>query len=392
MPEQKKELPIHEKEQPKKNYFRFAYLVAAYIPVLLPVTGLLRVLLYLILFAATSYYIINFFSRLTGINMFSAYAWSLQTPGGAPMFLFPLTAGICFTMSFSVMIALLRVPSQVVDLKNNNVCGLIGYRDAQSMLWLYDPPGNAYISYNDNTFQAAPERFTDLFKIVLLYKGPGDKFYYDTEFLGLSPNLSRVFFIVLFLSLIYPLLYYLAGFYIKYHCLDAELTHQSMLTRYREIAGIHPAFAGAIAIALLLAVPVYSMVSVNKLMSRYMNTQGVQGDRLKNEVLKNASPGTVLKGSVILRRVNIESVDTTDKESLNRRRTHSHSATYIYTVKFQNLTEIPVYLRMPIDYGDEKMKMLEKAFPDQKTASPDSVKEYDFIVNDDYSVMVKSEE
>lgn len=392
MSKHEKELPKHEKELPKKNYFRFAYLVAAYIPVLLPVTGLLRVLLYLILFAATSYYIINLFSRLTGISMFSAYAWSLHMPGGKPFFLFPLGAGVCFTIAFIIMIVLLRLPAQVEDMKNSSIAGLMGYQDSKNMLWLYDPVHNSYFSCDNYTPEAVPEKFTDLFKLVLLYKSPGDRFYFNTEFLELSANLGRVFLTLLFLAGIYPLLYYLAQFYIKDDGLDMGLSHQLMFTRFRDIAGMHPAFAGAIAIAVLLAVPVYSMVSVNKLKSRYMDSYGVHRDRLKMEVMKNVTPGTVLKGSVILRRVYIESVETTDSKSLSKRKTYTRTTTHNYTIKFQNLAEISVYLQMPLDYGDEKTKILDKEFPDQKTIAPESVREYDFIVNDDYSVMLKSKE
>ncbi len=389
MPKKVKELPKHEKELPKKNYFRFAYLVAAYIPVLLPVTGLLRVLLYLFLFAATSYYIINLFSRLTGVNMFSAYAWSLHSSSSKPYFLFPLGAGVCFTIAFIVMIVLLRLPAQVEDMKNDNIAGLMGYQDSTNMLWLYDPLHGSYVSCNNYSPEAVPEKFTDLFRIVLLYKAPGDRFYFNTEFIELSANIGRLVLIVLFLVPIYFLLYYFTVFYIERNGLDMGLSHYLMLTRYRDILGMHPALAGILALALMLAVPVYGNMSVKKLINRYMNTYGVHRERLKKEIMNKVSPGAVIKGSVILRRVNIESTETTDTGSKYRQRTYSHSATYNYTVRFGNLVEIPVYLKFTLDYGDEQTKRLEKAFKDQKTVAPESIMDYDFIVNDDYSVSLK---
>jgi len=378
-----------EKEPPVKNYFKFGYLVAAYVPALLPVAGLLRVLLYLFLFAATSYYIINLFSRLTGINMFSAYAWSLHSSSSKPYFLFPLGAGVCFTIAFIVMIVLLRLPAQVQDMKNNNIAGLMGYEDSENRLRLYDPVHASYVSCENYSPEAVPEKFTDLFKIILLYKAPGDRFYFNTEFLELSANIGRLVFIILFLVPIYFLLYYFAVFYIKENGLDMGLSHRLMLARYRDILGMHPAIAGAIALALMLAVPVYSNISVKKLINSYMDTYGVHRERLKGEIMKKVSPGSTVRGSVILRSVYTESKETTDTESMNRRRTYSHTTSYSYTVKFENIIEIPVYLAMPLYAGTEEANMMERAFLDQKTSVPVSVKEYDFKVNDDYSVSLK---
>ncbi len=378
-----------EKEAPaKKNYFKFRYLVVAYIPVLLPVAGIIRILLYLFLFAATSYYIINLFSRLTGINMFSAYAWSLHLPGGKPFFLFPLGAGLCFTIAFIVMIVLFKVPAQVQDFKNNNAAGLMGYRDAKFALWLYNPVHNEYIPYNDNTIQKTPERFTDLFKVIVLYKAPDEKFYLDTLFLGLSSNTQRVFLIILFLAAIYPLLYLLAVFYIKDEGLTMELTNYVVLSRFREIAGMHPGLAGAVFIAVLMIIPVYGMIEVNKVIDQYNGIYGAHRERLINQIKQRVLPGSTVRGSVIQRFIYKESETTGDSDSRNRsmNKKVSYYTFCNYTVKFDSLIQIPVYLEMHVPYGSEEAKMLEKAFTDIKTYVPSSVREYDFTVNDDYSV------
>lgn len=382
----------HGKELPTKNNFKFKYLIAAYVPVLLPVAGIFRVLLYLLLFAATSYYIINLFTRLTGVNMFSAYSWSVHEASSKPFILFPLIAGICFTISFLVIIALLRVPSQVMDMKNNNIAGLMGYEDANNMLWLYDPVQSGYISCNNYSPKATPGRFTDLFKIILLYKAPGDKYYYDTEFLSLSQNIGRVFLIVLFLALIYPLLYIFAGIYIKENSLTLELSNQLMLSRYREIAGMPAGFAAVIALAVLMIIPAFSIISVKRIVNNYNGIYEPYRESLLMEIKGKVFPGSTVRGSVIQRSVYTEREEITDNESMSRRKNVTHTTFYNYTIKFENITGFPVYLALPFYSGSEDAKMLERAFADVKTTVPETRSEYDFTVNDDYSVRLKRRE
>lgn len=375
----------------KNKILKFRYVAVLNLLLLLPAGAMIRFVLFLFLFTLNFLYILQLFSRLTGIDMFSAAAWSLKskmiTRGRmkAESAMFPIVAPVCFLMAFIFFFLLLGIPSKVVNLKKNYICGLMEYKDSVNMIHIYDPLKEMHNTYYSSTSLYQPDNFKDVFSEVMLYKNPYREYYEEPGIMGIAGNLLSILTIAGFMAAVYALLYLMASIYNDENK-KTGITHKIIRKRFVEISGITPGIFMAVALFFLLIIPAYSFISVKNLTGIYSGHKM----RLRNELMRNVSPGKSVHGIVIQRYRGLKREEDVSYSDTRKRETSVRSyPVYGYTVKFSNLTEIPVYLNMEIYPGTEEANILGKDFTGEVSVTPAFFNEHEFTVNDDYSVSLK---
>ncbi|OHD65871.1 MAG: hypothetical protein A2176_03415 [Spirochaetes bacterium RBG_13_51_14] len=328
------------------------------------------------------------FSKLTGINMFSAMAWAFRAKapeGKKPVRLLFYFTIFTYLISFTIFfVFLFFLPKRVFDMNQYHAGGLLGYRDVG--VKVYDPSQHAYVAYPVFFAPLPANKFTETFEVVLLYKQPSDNYYQTTELMSLYFNLPGLIAGVLFLALVYIILFSLAKEYKR-----KKLSHHFMADQFRKIVGIAPWKALVIFLSIFVLILGISAISIKRLIYHYSNIYGSHQKAFRSAQLKKVSPQDTLTGYVIRRFQSRES-ETSSTQSADGRRTRQETTYYTvfhYTVEFRDLIHIPVYLNLELHEAREEVKVLNKHFPDTMTVVPSYIKEYAFIVNPDYSISLK---
>lgn len=370
-----------------------------------------RWLFFLGLFVVCGYYLLLFFSKLTGINIFSAVGWGFRSGisigKGFPVWLLPFLAMLFYPFLFTAFFLFLEIPVHIYQMKNNHAGGLMGYSDGYDIR-VYDPSRNAYFAYEYlDAPPAAASKFTDAFEVVLFYKfRPSSKYYKDTKLRSLSWQISILFMAILGLFMIYISLYTLAEAYIGENGLQIQLSHQSMAVKFQQITGVTALKALLIALSVYVLVLGAGIISVNKLNNHFKNLYASDQQALRSKLLNSVSPMETITGRVISRWYKTESRSHSEGSGDNTGNSAGRGGKTIYytedvfTVEFRDLIHIPVYLDLtilPSKSARQEEKMLNSLFPDEDEDEsenedvPKKMVELDFIINPDFSVSLKRE-
>ena len=352
-----------------------------------------RIVLILILLPVTSYYLFKFFSALTGISIGSAVAMSFRFDSSVPA-IHRVMAFLGFFMYLCMIVALLgflEIPKQIYEFDKYHRGGLMGYNPGFMHTVLYDPAERRYNDYYLWGGPPTPERFTDTFGTVLIYKPPSQDYYQDASFMDLPANIVRIVIILVSLFVVYICLFLMAQSYSKIEGLGIEPDHRVIADRFREISGMPYWKVAAILFSVLLIITLVSAVWIQVLNHRYNRIYEAEQKSLKTALMARISPGDTVSGTVIRRFRSQEQDSRTEEKDRGVRRTTTYYTIMHYTVEFNGLINIPVYLSFPLYPGGDESNLLEKAFTKEKAAEPETAREYDFIVNRDYSVSLKME-
>jgi hypothetical protein len=348
-------------------------------------------ILFLILLLVSGYLVLKFFSKIAGINMFSAMACAFDGNKSDRLLFYFL---ICiYILTFAIFfVFLFFLPKRVVDMNTYHAGGLLGYSIGQQTR-IYDHSEQGYIDYPMLFAPSSADKFTEAFEVVIIYKQPSDTYYQTTELLGLCFNISWLVAGVIFLGIVYLMLYSLAEDYIKRNNVKKKLSHRFMATRFRKIVRMAPWQALVIFLSVFILILGISAIYVYRLVTHYSTIYGSYQKTLRSELLQKVSPRDTLRGYVISRFQSQESETNNIKGADGK--THEETTYYHifhYTVEFRDLIHVPVYLNMAIHENREEAKVLEEPFSDTNSAVPEYIKEYAFIVNPDYSISLMMDE
>jgi len=355
------------------------------------ITGtILRILLFIILLIVSGYYVLRFFGRLAGANMFSVMAEGFHTsaPKGelGPRF-FTYGTIFAYVLTFLVFfIFLFFLPQRIYYMNEYHAGGLLGYRDVG--VKVYDPDERGYVDYPMYFAPLPAGAFTETFEVILLYKEPSDDYYQTTELISLCFNLPGLIAGIVLLGVVYIFLFLLVKDY-----KNDKLSHRYIAARFCQIVGMAPWKAGVIFLSLFLVIIITGTVLIRKHINHYTDLYESHQKALRSALLKKVSPGDTLTGYVI-RRFQSQESETSTTESADGRRTRRETKYYYifhYTVEFRNLIHLPVYLNLALHQDSKETAMLNRSFPDKMTIVPKYVKDYNFIVNPDYSVSLKGD-
>lgn len=351
----------------------------------------LRILILLITMTVSSYYLFKFFSRLSGVNMSSAAALAFRLDSHVPV-LHRVAAFLGFFMFLCIIMALLlyiETPKKISDLEKYHAGGLLGYHTGDMHTKLYDPAEGVYKDYYVWGGPPVPEKFTETFDKVLLFKSPSQEYYEYASRSGFAGNIAALVVILILTAATYIFLFLMAEFYNQYNGIDVKPDHRVIAENFREITGMPWWKAAIIIFSVLLIISIISSIWATVLNHRYTKQYIPEQQLMKTRLLEKVRPGDTLRGKVLVRfKESVE--DSSTGETLRGTRTkRSYYTVMHYTVEFPELLHVPVYLAVPLYPGSAESELLEKPFTKKYSAEPEYAKEYSFIVNKDYSVSLK---
>jgi len=350
----------------------------------------LRLLLWLILLPVASYWLFSFFTRLSGVNMFRAVAMSFRLDSSVPG-IHRASAILGFAMFLFLVVALflyIETPKQIYDLSRYHAGGLTGYNRDFMHTMLYDPLKGGYVEYYLWGVPAVAERFTEAFETVLIYRTPSQEYWQDTSFMGLGAAIMRLIIVIISIPVVYICLYLLADSYQKDDNPGITIDHRAIAENFMEITGQPYWKAALVLISVLLAISFISAVWVEALNCRYNSPFKAEQQSLRSALFHNVSPGDTVRGRVIQRFKN-RYESSIEKPSAGKKPEVYHYIMMHYTVEFRDLVRVPVYLKLIYAPGSGESDILEKPFVGNTGSEPETPGEYDFTVNDDYSVSLK---
>ncbi|HUX96806.1 MAG TPA: hypothetical protein VMV47_13815 [Bacteroidales bacterium] len=358
--------------------------------------------LLLILSVIGGYFLANFFSKLTNINILSAIAWGFKSKvsigKGFPVRLFPFMAFLFYPILFIGLTSYLETPLQIFQMKNHHVGGLIGYRDGMKAQ-VYDPSIGSYIEYEHLNPPFAANKFTEVFKVVLFYKyRPSSKYYKDTSLFSLTSQVLTLIVIAVGLLMVYISLYGLAEAYIGENNLQIKLSHHSIVQKFHEITGMPVLKVMVIALSIYVFLLIAGAISVKILRNYYTGLYISQQQELRTKVLNNILNTETLKGTVIRRhyeqksKFHREGFRDNTGHLVNRGGKTTYYELPVFTVEFKNLAPIPVYLNVttrPSNNAREDDERMSGLFRDRWDIIPSEMPQLDFTVNPDYTISLK---
>ncbi|MBN1596036.1 hypothetical protein JW933_08940 [candidate division FCPU426 bacterium] len=342
----------------------------------------------LIILAAGAYYTLRFFTRLAEVDMLAALSWGFK----ARRFELVLTFFLFYIMAAVMYLAVAQRPLLILEVKNYHVGGLTGCRENEYLAKVYDPFQGKYIEYEHYTPPPAAGKFTETFEVVSFYKPFAASHYQNVQDLSLPVTLILIFIGTLGLVLMYLVLFALAGEYIKAGKVPNALTHAFIFSHFQKVTGL-PFFKTLILLLAALAIiSALSDTTVRGIMHRYREDYLQYQERMRGDILRKVSPRAIVRGRLLRRFHSLEKVYQRPNYQ-DRRETRYYHVSH-YTVEFNQLTQVPVYLELALcgEAGSNAaIQMLDTFFPDDKAVMPDEKKELDFMVNDDYSVSLWQE-
>lgn len=342
-----------------------------------------RLLVMLILFPVFAWLILYFSGKLAGFSMFTA---SADAFGRNSMRALPIVGIVIYFSAYILFFVFFQNPVQIYEVNRNHIGGLHGYMDHGLQSVIFNPSENRYIKYPQLSPSLPGSKFTDTFKVKVLYKASTSEYYNDTAPMSLGAILMEIILGSLMLCILYIILFNIAQGYYE----GRDLTHRIIASRFHEVTGLAPLKALAVVLALFAVISLAGIISVHRIESHYAGLYTPQQEKLKNLLLHKVSPGDTVTGTIIRRFKGYESQTVTTEGPGDRMRSKDSWYTMMhYTVEFRDLVHIPVYLDIAYADGSEEAKELDKLFIDRKTYIPEHTKELDFTVNKDYSISLK---
>ncbi len=351
-----------------------------------------RILVLLLLLPVSSYYLLKFFGRLSGVNMFSAVAMAFRFDSSVPV-LHRVAAFLGFFMYLCLLVlflSYLEFPKKLYEMDRYHAGGLMGYSTPGLHTMLYAPSEGRYVDYYFWGGPSEAREFTGTFETVVIFKPPSQEYYEDASQFGIAGSSGPLFLLLAGLPTVYICLFLLAQSFRDYNGLRVKLEHPVIAERFRELAGMPFWKAGIILLSVFLAITLVGIIWSRVLNHRYQELFSVEQQKLRSALLQKVSPGDTVRGRVILRFKSQEQEFHSEETGRRVRNTTSYYTLYKYTIEFNDLIGIPVYLEMAAYPGGDVAKVLEKAFTKEHGVEPDYVKEYRFTVNQDYSVSLKT--
>jgi hypothetical protein len=253
---------------------------------------------------------------------------------------------------------------------------------------VYDPSAGKYVGYFWYDAPYPATKFTETFEIVSFYKLPSKKYYQSIASLGWGKSLALLITGMLFLTGTYFILFLISRQFVTCHQLPDNITHSSISGHFRSFVRISPMTAMVIFIILALLFPAWNYFSVKKVKNHYHSLYAADQDNLRNELLSAVSTGDTLEGMVLsgyrfsdtqTERIYEEGVEKPSRQT-------TYQTGFIYVVEFKDLLPIPVYLTLSSPVALGNVIEAGKYKGDKEKIIPDFLKEYAFIVNQDYSV------
>lgn len=353
----------------------------------------LRILIIIILMAVSSYYLFKFFTRISGVSIPSAVAAAFRFDSSVPVLLrvSALMGFFMFLCIIMVFFLYIETPKKILELDKYRTGGFMGYHTGDLHTVLYDPGERAYKDYYYWGGPSVPEKFTETFETVLIFKPPSREYYEGTSELGFGGNLTLLFILLFCIPALYIFLFIMAEFYVKYEGLPVKPDHRVIAENFREITGMPFWKAAIILFSVLLVLSAITAIWATVLNRNYMKPFIPEQQALRSTIMEKVTPGSTLRGKVILRFK--ESVDQsyTEETARGTRTQKSYYTMMNYTVEFRDILRVPVYLYLRLYWDTDESRLLEKPFTEKNSAEPEYAKEYSFIVNPDYSVSLKME-
>lgn len=359
--------------------------------------------LFIFLCIGVGYFVLQFFSRLSGVEIFSAILWGFK----AKQFALVLPLIPLYFMAFVFTFGLINQPVSLLTASATQIGGLSGYKDDDNTYAYYDPQQRGYSRIKTYSPPPDPENLNETFSVVSFYKPVLADYYQNVYKFQLLSSLLGLFFFFCGIIPLYFLMLALANDFNSSNGIKEKINFGIINGNFAELTRISfPAFIVAALIVIVIATISANVVSGNLLREQEI-VSGRYSAEYRGRIMSAVSPGKIITGRIIRREQESEKVYLTQEESrrtMSSKNESRYEPAYNYIVEFPGLLEIPVYLKMRLRGDSEtnpKIRELDALFANTKVVrtmygsySPDThpvtMKDLEFLVNPDYSVALSS--
>jgi hypothetical protein len=339
-------------------------------------------------FFGGAYYSLRFFSKLSEINMITAYRWGFK----AKRFELVLTFILFYIFAFIMVASFVQRPIMIANVKVAHVGGLLGYQSDEYEMQVFDLEQNEYIEYKNYSPLPTATSFKDVFRVISMYKPFGADYYMNVTDMGFFPTVMIILIGAIGLVLMYFILYGLAQMYVTKNRLSNTITHQSIAEKFRQVVRLP---FKKVLLYMLLVVGVLTFISgktVHEIGNKYKQRFLTDQEAFRSQLEVKVSPGDILTGRVQRRTFDIIKVyNRSDSRDVDDAEYYKMA---YYVIEFEGLLRIPVYLGMTFYHEGElsdTVKKLDAVFPDEKATVADQRMTFSFQVDEDYSVSLYNE-
>jgi hypothetical protein len=339
-------------------------------------------------FFGGAYYSLRFFSKLSEINMITAYRWGFK----AKRFELVLTFILFYIFAFIMVASFVQRPIMIANVKVAHVGGLLGYQSDEYEMQVFDLEQNEYIEYKNYSPLPTATSFKDVFRVISMYKPFGADYYMNVTDMGVFPTVMIILIGAIGLVLMYFILYGLAQMYVTKNRLSNTITHQSIAEKFRQVVRLP---FKKVLLYMLLVVGVLTFISgktVHEIGNKYKQRFLTDQEAFRSQLEVKVSPGDILTGRVQRRTFDIIKVyNRSDSRDVDDAEYYKMA---YYVIEFEGLLRIPVYLGMTFYHEGElsdTVKKLDAVFPDEKATVADQRMTFSFQVDEDYSVSLYNE-
>ncbi len=358
----------------------------------------MQLFLLLSVMVGVGYGVLLLFSRLSGVSMTAAMCWGFRARH------LELTIPWCivYVIAFIMVMSVLQKPYTLWNLSRSHTGALLGYAMSDEDAKLYEPVEKQYATYRIIGTPPTARRFNETFRTVVLYRPYLSGEYHNALGEALWVSLFITFITSLAVVGLYMLTYAMADLYIKKTGLSLVLSHRLVLNNFTHLLGYSLSLVLAALALFVLVSSVAGGSMVNRITREYEERFAPMQEDLRREILSHVAPGKILKGMVINRVRDVQTIpgrrSATPPGDQDR---HLPAATY--TIEFKGLAKyVPVYLSIRYVGAPEAIpdrQRLDRLFPPEKSLlsetqrdrEPHEMRELDFLVNEDYSVSLVEE-
>ncbi len=345
-------------------------------------------LIYLLVFCGTGFFLLRFFSHLAGTDMFAAVIWVFK----AKRFELVVPLAIFYMIAFVMLAAIFMGLFTTSTAAFTHKAGLLGYPDGEGQYRMFDPATRRYESIPHYNPPPAANMLNETFEVVSFYKPLFSKVYRNVSDLSLVVSIIKIILGIFGIVPLYWMLFVLAKEYPQPVGSAGALTHAMIGKQFHAVAGMSVLSALGVLGVIVLAITLAEHWVERRIAREHQEQLGALSAEYRRQVSRSTAPGATLLGTLVRREDTLvhklHSSPTQSGSDVNKKTVRTVPA-MLYTLEFSELMRVPVYVRLQL-FGDAAshpdIRRLDVLFADKKSKQPKSRSTIELVVNPDYTV------
>ncbi len=345
--------------------------------------ALIAFVVFLGILAGSGCLVLWIFSKLTGVDMFEAFAWGFRTK--RPHFVLPML--LLHLMAVVFLMTLFRLPIVALTMPATERGGLSGYVSGPNRYVYYDVQESAYREITHYNPPPVPPTLDTAPDVVSYYRSRGAEHYENVSILSLP---SLLIFFVLSAISVFPQYFALLAFareYVSSNRLARDVSGAGIREAFEALIGLRPWIVGAAVLLTLVILVAAGSAVAGRILTRHRDEIGPIADTLRDQLVRKLPPGSRITGKLVGSTTRTER-STRYVLSEKYRQAHSTPKLFtlrIYMVELTGVADIPVYLAVELpEEARTEILPLERFLKDGESSG--KAPEIELVVNDDLTL------